>query len=222
MEPCRYLDHHDGRAYCAYWDLPLCHNEDIRCYPGGWECYEEPGGCIFEGRWMTLAEYIEHLQDKSDCEIPEGYEFQEFRLDSEGLGALSRLEQRRPLEWMTGEFHYLKMRPGYPHEVSMVALARLQSDATAIPSRFDSPSESRWIASLCLVAGPCQVDLSFVRGEERLECIEGYCCHGESCPKVEELEREVLQSAAFAVLREDMAAELFQKALVDRCTTYDS
>lgn len=171
---------------------------------------------------MTLAEYIEHLQGKSDGEIPEGYEFQEFRLDSEGLGTLSRLEQRRPLEWMTGEFHYLKMRPGYPNEVTMVALARLQCDAKARPFWFDSPTESQWIGSLCLVEGPCQVDLSFVRREERLECIEGYCCHGESCPKVEELEREVLQSAAFAALREDMAAELFQKALMDRSSTYRS
>jgi hypothetical protein len=50
MELCRYFGHEDGRNYCAYWDLPLRGDEDIRCYPGGWECYEEPGGCIFEGR----------------------------------------------------------------------------------------------------------------------------------------------------------------------------
>jgi hypothetical protein len=66
------------------------------------------------------------------------------------------------------------------------------------------------------------VDLCFVCKEERLKFIEGYCSHGECCPKVDELEREVLQSAAFAALREDIAAELAQKALMDRSSTCHS
>lgn len=53
--PCRYLED-DG--YCAYWDMQLRGNEDLRCYPGGWECYEEPGGIAYMGRWVDLWELL--------------------------------------------------------------------------------------------------------------------------------------------------------------------
>ncbi len=215
MELCRYLGYEDGRKYCAYWDLPLRGDEDIRCYPGGWDCYEEPGGCIFEGRWMTLTEYAEHLQGKSEREIPEDYELQDFCLDSEGLFNLSRSERRHRMDRMTGEFHYLRVRPGYPTEVKMVALGRLEYVTETVPSYFDRPPGSQWVASLWIVDGPCEVDLVVVRKEEGLEFIEGYCSHGDFCPKVEELKREILQSAAFALLREDLIQELSQRTIAN-------
>ena len=33
--------------------MALRGDEDIRCHPGGWECYEEPGGIFYEGKWLT-------------------------------------------------------------------------------------------------------------------------------------------------------------------------
>jgi hypothetical protein len=61
------------------------------------------------------------------------------------------------------------------------------------------------------------VDLAVVlkKKEKRLEFIEGYCSHGDFCPKVEELKREVLQSAAFALLRKDLIQELSQRTIAN-------
>lgn len=50
LQPCRYLE---DNTYCAYYDHPLRGNEDIRCYPGGWDCWEPEGGIFYEGRWLT-------------------------------------------------------------------------------------------------------------------------------------------------------------------------
>ncbi|MFQ5804780.1 MAG: hypothetical protein ACE5JQ_17965 [Candidatus Methylomirabilales bacterium] len=163
---------------------------------------------------MTLTEYAEHLQGKSEREIPEGYECQEFRLDSEGLFELSPSERRHRMDWMTGEFHYLKVRPGYPTEVKMVALGRLQYVGEAMPSSFDRPHGSQWVASLWIVDGPCEVDLAVVLKEGGLDFIEGYCSHGDFCPKVEEFKRAILHSGAFATLREDLIHELSQRRVV--------
>ena len=52
LKVCRYLEPNN---YCAYWDMELRGDEDIKCYPGGWECYEEPGGAIYEGGWLTIV-----------------------------------------------------------------------------------------------------------------------------------------------------------------------
>jgi hypothetical protein len=215
MKSCRYLGHLDGRDYCAYWDMPLRGDEDLRCHLGGWECYEEPGGCIFEGRWMTLAEYeyAGYLESKSGREIPEGFEFQEFRLDREGLADLSRSEKRCPVESMTG--YHLKMRPEYPKTVNAVVIAHFQYDTSAKRLYFDRPQGSQWVASLWIVDGPCEVDLAVVLKEGRLDFIEGYCSHGDFCPKVEELKRAILESAAFAKLRKDLIDELSQGRVAD-------
>lgn len=215
MELCRYLGHEDGRNYCAYWNLPLRGDEDIRCYAGGWECYEEPGGCIFEGRWMTLTDYAKHLQGKSVGKIPEGYECQEFRLDSEGLADLWRSEKRYPVKSMTA--YHLKIRPEYPKAVNAVAIAHFQYDTNAKRLYFDRPQGSQWVASLWIVDGPCEVDLAVVlkKKETGLEFIEGYCSHGDFCPKVEELKQAILESAPFAKLREDLIHELSERRVAD-------
>lgn len=220
MKQCRYLDDSIGGLYCAYWDMALRGDEDIRCYPGGWECYEEPGGCIFEGRWMTLAEYAEHLETKSERDIPEGYELQEFQIDSEGLVELSGLERRHPLDWLSGEVHYLKLRSEYPNQVKMVALARLRWDIRTELRCNDQWARSQWVASLWVADGPCQVDLSMIRKGDGLACIEGTCSDGDACPKIEKVRRAVLESAAFATLRDDIAGELVQRALMEGCSPY--
>lgn len=213
MNQCRYLEQLDGGAYCVYWDLPLHGEEEFRCYPGGCEYYEEPGGCIFEGRWMTLTEYAEYVQAKSEREIPEGLEFQDFRLNSEGLADLSSPKRRYPLESMTGEFRYLKMRPEYPNDVKMVAIAHFQYGAEAKLPGLDQGEGSQWVASLWIVDGSCQVDLTAILNGERLEFIEGACLHGELCPGVEKLKRAVLESEVFFRLREDLIRELFRAAV---------
>lgn len=73
LKPCRYLEGHIHAdmtvcVYCAYHDMPLQDEETIRCYPGGWECYEEAGnGVIYEdGKWMSLFEYSIWLQNKGE------------------------------------------------------------------------------------------------------------------------------------------------------------
>ena len=207
MQHCRYLlEEGNGEVYCAYWDLPLLGDEDLRCHPGGWECYEEPGGCIFEGRWMSLTEYAEYLESKSEREIPEGYEIQEFRLDREGMADLSA---------MTGEFHCLKLRADYPKEVKMVALARLGCGLGSVASRIHQPREGGWVASVSIVDGPCRVDLTAALGEDGLDFVEGSCAHGPSCSRVIELQRAVLESPAYTQVREDLIHELFQRTLVE-------
>ena len=32
--------------------MQLRGDEDIKCFPQGHECYEEPGGIFYEGRWL--------------------------------------------------------------------------------------------------------------------------------------------------------------------------
>ena len=231
MKPCRYLTQRDGGLYCAYWDESLRGDEDIRCCFSGWECYEEPGGCIFEGRWMTLAEYAEFLenksereipagyefqdfreflQDKSEREIPAGYEFQDFRLDREGIASLWASRKRYPVDAMTGEFHHLKMRPEYPKLVKAVAIAHIECEPRAKRFPPDRPLVSKWIASLWIDDGSCQVDLVLGLKEAGLELIDGTCLHGEECPGLEHLRGHVLESEAFAPLREDLMRELVQ------------
>lgn len=219
MKPCRYLTQRDGGLYCGYWDHPLRGDEDIRCCLNGWECYEEPGGCIFEGRWMTLAEYAEFLENKSEREVPEGYEFQDFRLDREGFASLWDSRKRYPVDAMTGEFHYLKhlkIRPKYPKVVKAVAIAHIGCDARAERFPPDRPLVSEWIASLWIDDGSCQVDLVLRVKEARLEFIDGTCFHGEGCPGLERLRRHVLESETFAPLREDLMRELCQATVAPR------
>jgi len=215
MKPCRYLGLCDGEVYCAYWDMPLRGDEDIRCHPNGWECYEEPSrGCIFEGRWMTLTEYEEYLQTKQERELPEGYECQEFRLDRESLVELLRPDKWCHVESMTGEIHYLKIRPDYPKVVRSVALALIRHDGvcTADLTRRSGERSAmpQWVASLRLADGQCRVELAAVLKDTRLNFIEGYCSHGEFCPKVEELKRSVV-SRAFRPLWQDLFREVFRR-----------
>lgn len=80
IKPCRYLEGHihaDMKVcvFCAYHDEPLKDEETIKCYPGGWECYEEQGrGVIYEdGRWMSVGEYTDWLR-KEGRELPDGIE----------------------------------------------------------------------------------------------------------------------------------------------------
>lgn len=164
---------------------------------------------------MTLADYAEYCQSKSEREIPEGYEFQEFPLVSEGLPDPLRSDKRHGLERMTGEFHYLKVRPEYPIQVTMVALVRLQCNVEAMPSCVDRSQESQWVASIWIVEGLCQVDLVWALKDNRLDFVEGHCSHGDLCPKVEELKKAILESVAFAQLREDLIEKLFQRTVAD-------
>jgi hypothetical protein len=114
-----------------------------------------------------------------------------------------------------GEFYHLKRRPGYPSIVEAVAIARLYFDREDLCLYFDRPPGSQWVASLWIVDGSCEVDLALVLKEGRLDFIEGYCSHGDFCPKVEELKRAVIESSAFDQLREDLIHELFQGAVAE-------
>lgn len=72
IRPCRYLGPNDE---CYYWDLHLRDDETIRCYPGGWECYEDDSwGCIFEGKWVEAINFVGE-RAKMDT-LPEGLEHQ--------------------------------------------------------------------------------------------------------------------------------------------------
>lgn len=215
MKPCRYLEQLDGETYCVYWDLPLRGNEDIRCYPKGCECYEEPGGCMFEGRWMTLTEYAEYLRSKSEREIPEGYELQDFRLDSEGLAELLRSEKRHSTESMTGQFFFLKMRPEYPKAVKAGAIACLRYDTQTKPLYSAWPEDSEWVAFLCIEDGLCRAELVLTLKEEGLEFTEGYSARGGGCAGVEKVKRAILESEAFSALREDLIHELSQRKVAE-------
>lgn len=113
------------------------------------------------------------------------------------------------------EFYHLKLRPEYPRIVKAVAFALLRYDTEAKRLYFDRPEGSQWVASLWIRDEWCQIDLAVVLKEGKLEFIEGFCLHGEDCPNVEKLKRAVLESEAFAQLREDIARELHQRAVVD-------
>ena len=69
---CRYLD---ATGYCAYWDEQLHDRETIRCEgPGGWseDCYvEDSRGCIWDGEWLTIAEFMKKV---SEMKVPENWE----------------------------------------------------------------------------------------------------------------------------------------------------
>lgn len=183
-------------------------NEDIRCYPKGCECYEEPGGCIFEGRWMTFTEYAEYLQSKSEREIPGGYELQDFRLDREGLAELLGSEKHHPAESMSGELLFLKMKPEYPKVVKAGAVAHLHYDTEAKPLYFHRPEDPEWVAFLCVEDGLCKAELVLTLKEEGLEFTDGYSARGGGCAGVEKVKRAILESPAFSALREDLIHEL--------------
>lgn len=213
MKQCRYLEQLDGEVYCVYWDMPLRGDEDLRCCSTGWECHEEPArGCIFEGRWLTLAEYADYLKSKSERELPEGYECQEFRLDGEGMADLLRPEMSFSAH-MAAELRYLPIRPEYPRMVKAAAVALVWSNREG---QYVSQSEgSQWVAFLWLADGACQVELAGILEEEGLELIEGRCSHGEYCVAVEELKRVILTSGDFRQLREDLVRELSRRPLAE-------
>lgn len=114
-----------------------------------------------------------------------------------------------------GEFYHLKRRPEYPEMVEAAAIARLYFDSKTLCLYFDRSAGSQWVASLWIVDGECQVDLAIVLQHETLAFVEGYCCHGDFCPKVAELQWVVLESSAFSELRNDLIHELHEKAAGD-------
>ena len=93
-KPCRYLE----EGTCLYWDMELRGDEDIKCYPGGWDCYEAPNGsgALYEGRWMTEDEAIEYYQSK----LPEELEGVDWRINGDGIWELfSRDQWRQEGKW---------------------------------------------------------------------------------------------------------------------------
>jgi hypothetical protein len=162
---------------------------------------------------MTLTEYAEYLERRSDREIPEGAEFQEFRLDGGALAELSGSRKRNSLESLSGEFRHLKMRPEYPHNLRMTALARFRSRRGTAPSWLSRQAAPSWVALLSVADGSCQVDLTVALRGEGLEFIQGGCLHGELCPGIERMRRVVLESDAFKQVRVDLVRELFRAAV---------
>lgn len=75
-QPCRYLKE---SGYCAFYDHQLRGDEDIRCYMGGWDCWEDPGSfgsVVYEGRWMDVYEamdYYSSLADVNPLALTEAY-----------------------------------------------------------------------------------------------------------------------------------------------------
>ena len=83
LKHCRYLEGHihadmTACVYCAYHDMPMTDDETIKCFPGGWECYEEAGsGVVYEGeKWMEIHEYLNFLDYMQQPEgpLPDGLE----------------------------------------------------------------------------------------------------------------------------------------------------
>jgi hypothetical protein len=215
MKQCRYLEEFDGEVYCVYWDMPLRGDEDLRCCATGWECYEEPArGCVFEGQWMTLAEYADYLESKSERELPEGYEFQDFRLDSKGMAELLRPRMTFSAH-MGAKLRFLPIRPEYPRTVKAATVALVWSDRGGEEPHVHGSECSQWVTSLRVVDGACQVELVGILEAEGLEFADGYCSHGEDCPTVERLKRTILTSEAFGQLREDLVRELSRTQLAD-------
>lgn len=221
MRQCRYLDYVDGRPYCVYWDLGLRDGEEVGCRSAAWQCYEEPGGCIFEGRWMTLREYAEHLRAKHERELPEGYELQEFRLDREGLAELLSSAEPHSPQSVSAEFRYLKMRPEYPHGVRMIAIAHFHRSAATGPSAGESSGWPHWVAALRIAGASCEVSLTVILKDGTLHVAEAFCAHGSPCGDADALRRAALESAAFGAVRADLERELFQRELADACTEQD-
>lgn len=111
------------------------------------------------------------------------------------------------------EFYHVKLKPEYPNIVKGMAFALLYYDTEIRCLYFDRPPGSQWVVSLWIKDGSCEIDLAAVLKEDGLDFIEGYCSHGHSCPEVENLKRAMLESEAFARLREDIIEELFQRAV---------
>ncbi len=116
------------------------------------------------------------------------------------------------------EFYFLKIKAEYPKATKAIAIARLYYDTEIKRLYFDRPEGSQWVASLWIQEEGCHVDLAVVLKENNLEYIEaycGYCVDGDLCPNVDKVRQAVLESEAFSRLREDVAHELFQKAVTD-------
>ena len=82
VKVCRYLE---PGGHCAYWDEQLIGDEDIKCYPGGWECYEESGphnSVVYEGMWYGIADVIDYYKSQTTLpeviKIPDGVMFAEI------------------------------------------------------------------------------------------------------------------------------------------------
>lgn len=115
------------------------------------------------------------------------------------------------MESESGEFYFLKLKPGYPKSVKAVAIAHLEYDTDTRRLYFDHPEGSQWMASLWILDGSCQIDLAMTLKEGALDFIEGYCHHGDDCPQVEEVKRAILKSEDFSHLREELIHELFRR-----------
>ena len=76
-EPCRYLEEVDGRLYCAFFDSPLHSYEANKCFDGGWECYESPGGIVYNGAWLDLRDFLDAIHkkipDNLETHLPDAY-----------------------------------------------------------------------------------------------------------------------------------------------------
>ena len=72
LKPCRYLEENT----CIYYDEALRDVETIRCYPGGWSCYEQDAsGCIYEDeRWMDVPTYLGWVEKEQKVRLPETLE----------------------------------------------------------------------------------------------------------------------------------------------------
>ena len=53
-------------------------DETIKCFPGGWECYEEAGnGVVYDdGKWMEVHEYLSSIDYTQNLgrPLPDGLE----------------------------------------------------------------------------------------------------------------------------------------------------
>jgi hypothetical protein len=116
---------------------------------------------------------------------------------------------------MSIEFLDLDLKPDYPEVVRAIAIAHFHYDTKTKRLFFDRPPGSDWVVSFWIRERFCQVDLAAVLKENGLDFIEGYCFHGECCPTVEKLKHDILESEAFARLREDVINELFQRMVQD-------
>jgi hypothetical protein len=116
---------------------------------------------------------------------------------------------------MSIEFCDLTLKPEYPEVVRAVAIAQLHYDTKAKRLYFDRPPGSDWVVSFWIREGACQIDLTAILKENGLAFIAGYCVHGECCPTVEKLKHAILESEAFARLREEVIHELFQVMVQD-------
>ncbi len=122
------------------------------------------------------------------------------------------------MESPSAEFYFLKIKPEYPKDIQAIAIARLYYDTPIKRLYFDRPEGAQWVASLWIRENECHVDLAVVLKQDRLECIEAYCgtCFdGDLCSAVDTVRQAVLESGPFSRLREDLANELFRRAVAD-------